>query len=88
LFATTQESELLFYEAITYLEINKTELAIQKFEAHKQYKDALSNKNNWYLALAYIKNDELEKAKIILKIIVKDTKPYNYKKAKRLLKKL
>jgi len=88
LFQTTQISELLFYEAISFLETNQPDLAIKNLREHQKFADALSDRTKWYLALAYLKQDNREVAKLILKEIVSNTIAFNYKEAKILLKKL
>lgn len=88
LFESTQKSEILFYEAISMLETDQIDLAIQKLEAHKQFNDAVSSRTNWYLALAYLKQNNIEKVKTILKDIVSSTSTFKYKEVKKLLKKL
>jgi tetratricopeptide (TPR) repeat protein len=87
-FQVNNTSEILFYEALCLMELNKIDQAIEKFEAHKKYTDLLSNKTNWYLALAYIKQNNIEKAKGILNLIIKNQESYNIEKAKELFKKL
>ncbi|MFC4721379.1 tol-pal system YbgF family protein [Geojedonia litorea] len=87
-FQDTKTSEILFYEAISLMEINNIDQAIEKFEIHKKYNDLLSNKTHWYMALAYIKQNNIEKAKDVLNLIINNQESYNYKKAKELLRKL
>lgn len=88
LYQKTQDSELLFYEGISLIETNDLESAINKLELHSHYSDAVSNKTNWYLALAYIKQNNLEKAKTILMEITTKKESYKYREAKMLIKKL
>lgn len=88
LYHTTNNSELLFYEGICYLEMGNTTLAIETFIKHKNFNDKLASKRNWYLALAYLKNNNVSKAKNILKEITTSSTNYNYTKAKDLLSKL
>ena len=88
LYTSTQESEFLFYEAIASLENNNMDTAIQRLEAHKNYTDALSSKTNWYLALAYLKNDNVKEVELILTELIKDENAFKFKEAKALLKKI
>lgn len=89
LYMSTKNSELLFYEGITLLELNKVDGAILKFKSHLNYSDAVSEMTNWYLALAYLKQNDIQNTKTILTEIV-NNEALNYKKedAKTLLKKL
>ncbi|WCO02808.1 tetratricopeptide repeat protein [Psychroserpens ponticola] len=89
LYTSTEDSELLFYEGISLLELNETDVAISKFKAHLKYKDAVSEMTPWYLALAYLKNDDIKNAKMILTKFVEDTSvTFKKEDAKTLLKKL
>jgi hypothetical protein len=87
-FSATQRSELIFYEGITLIELDQPHLAIQMFEKHKNYNDALSKKTNWYLAMAHLKNGDVLEVKALLNEISNNTKAFNNKEAKALLKKL
>lgn len=88
LYNTSTQSELLFYQGICYLEMNKPNLAIESFLRHKNLNDDLSGKTNWYLALAYLKAEEKDKTKMFLEEIMKNKSNYNYEKAKSLLSEL
>lgn len=88
LYKTSNNSELLFYEGICYLEMNKTQGAIETFNKHQTFQDKLAGKSQWYLALAYLKSDEKSKAKNLLEEISSSTSNYYYDKAKDLLSKL
>ncbi|WP_223034173.1 tetratricopeptide repeat protein [Hanstruepera marina] len=86
-YKNSNNSELLFYEAICYLEIENTTKAIETFLKHQSLNDRLQEKSKWYLALAYLKNEEPVKAKNLLEKITKSPSNYNYIKAKDLLSK-
>jgi hypothetical protein len=88
LYNTTKNTEMLFYEAICYLETDNTPLAIETFKKHQGFQDKLARKSQWYLALAYLKSNEKNKAENLLKEISSSTSNYNYDKAKDLLSKL
>ncbi|TYA55686.1 tetratricopeptide repeat protein [Formosa maritima] len=81
-------SELLFYEAICYMEMDETQLAIETFNKHQTFQDKLAGKSQWYLSLAYLKSNKKNKAENLLKEISSSTSNYNYDKAKDLLSKL
>lgn len=62
------ETSIQFYKAMSFLSLNKTDDAIQTLLPIATLKEVeSSSKNftemaNWYLGLAYLKNDNLEKA--------------------------
>lgn len=87
-FESTKNSELLFYEGNALLVLNQTEDAIQVFKKHLSFSDALTNRSHWYLALAYIKTDQMENAKIELKSLIDSGESFKKKEAISLLKKL
>lgn len=87
LYSSTKEPYYLFYKANALLKLEKAKEAIPLLLDHLKTKDTLTQKTNWYLALAYLKIKDKQKAKILLKNVVDDNL-YNYKKAKILLKKL
>ncbi len=84
LFKRTNNSELLFYEGICYLEIGQTDAAIETFINHIDFNDKLLGKSKWYLALAYLKNNSKSEAHVILDEIISVSSNYNYEKAKQL----
>lgn len=88
LYKDTKVSSLLFYEGISLLEIDEVTEAIKKFEQHKQFSDNVTRMTDWYLALAHIKNNDVQKAKPILEHIISDKNAYKSDVAKKLLKKL
>ena len=73
--------EALLAKGCALLELNKSGLAIQTFQQIKGSKTA-----NWYLALSYLKNDEVTKAQPILEGLL-DNKKYGAK-AKAILRDL
>ncbi|RXJ43788.1 tetratricopeptide repeat protein [Gelidibacter gilvus] len=87
-FENTKNSELLFYEGNALLALDKTEDAIAVFKKHLFYTDALRHRTHWYLALAYIKMEELDKANQELKIYIDSGESFKKKEAQLLLKKL
>lgn len=52
-----------FYKANVLLQLNKVEDAIAIFKQNANLKDEWKSKNSWYLALAYLKVDDIENAK-------------------------
>ncbi|NAS32710.1 hypothetical protein GTQ40_17145 [Flavobacteriaceae bacterium R38] len=87
LFKEEKTPHYLFYKANALLRLNRPEEAIVALKAHLKTKDTLTQKSNWYLAMAYLKLNDLENAKKNLKIVIAQNK-YNVKKAKILLTKL
>lgn len=86
--ASDKKSEILFYEANALLASGHTEQAIEKLKEHLSFNDSLSNRSHWYLALAYIKNKNIELAKEELKTFIKSGEDFNRTEAISLLKKL
>ena len=87
-YESTNRSELIFYRAICQIETGQTDLAIKNLISHQEYKDVMSDKTGWYLALAYLKTDKKAEAKAVLEEIVNNTGSFKLKEAKSLLKKL
>ena len=64
-----REDYAVFYEGVSYLEINKPEKTIALF-ANKKFSNSnaqFEDYRKWYLALAYLKTDKTEQAVEILK---------------------
>ncbi len=77
-----------FLCGISCLELNKNEEAIHfLYHSCLNTRDALYGQSCWYLALAYLKNDQPDKAIVILKQI-KESHLFNEKKAETLLQEL
>lgn len=85
LYATTKEPYYLFYKANALLKLEKADEALPLLQEHLKTKDTLTEKTNWYMALAYLKLEDEENAKKLLqKVIAEGT--YKTKEAKKLLK--
>ena len=87
-YQNSKNSELLFYEGNAYLALGDTDNAITKFEEHLNYSDILTHRSHWYLALAYLKSKNTEKAKLELKALMDSGETFKNEEAKSLLKKL
>ena len=87
-FDNTKNSELLFYEGNSLLALGKTEEAIETLKEHLTYDDTLSNRTHWYLALAYLKMKQLDKAKVELKALITSEETFKKTEAISLLEKL
>lgn len=87
LYESEKKSYYLFYKAICELQLDKVDLAIDSFLAHQKLNDTFNEKGKWYLALAYLKNNDRAKCKIILEAVIQH-KSYNYLKAKKILERI
>jgi FimV-like protein len=86
LHSSTKEPYYLFYKANALLQLEKAEKAIPLLLEHLKTKDTLTKKTKWYLALAYLKIEDSEKARKLLNIIISEG-AYKNKEAEELLKK-
>lgn len=77
--------QLLMYKGISQLELHKNTAAIDTFTRLLESNTLDADKAHWYLALSYLKNQDLEKAKTELALLLE--KPTNFKntEAKELL---
>lgn len=83
------DETLTFYKANVLLKLDKTEDAIAVFKSNLKTPDSLDAKNNWYLALAYLKLDDIKNVKKHLNTLVSNPSGnYKEKEAKTILKKL
>lgn len=78
---------LYLYIGIAQMELNKLEDAQSTFDALIRSNLIDSQKGKWYMALLYLKTEEIEKSKKLLNEISNDSL-YNYDKANKLLKKI
>jgi tetratricopeptide (TPR) repeat protein len=82
------KDELFIYRANALLGKGETQQAIEEYQTLLDNDTEFETMTKWYLALAYVRNKEAEKAKPLLDEISKATNGIYSKKAKRLLKKL
>lgn len=87
LYTDTKEPFYLFYKANALLKLERVEEAVPLLIDHLKTKGVLTQKTNWYLALAYLKLNETEKAKELLEKIITNNS-YHNKKANELLEKM
>lgn len=87
LYDTTKEPYYLFYKANALLKLEKANEAIPLLLEHLKTKDTLTQKTNWYLALAYLKVEKDLEVKEFLNLIINEGS-YKNKEAVELLKKL
>lgn len=87
---TTKDSNvtIYLYLGITELELKQKEKALTYFDNVINSNSLDFSKGYWYKALVYLKFEEYEKFKKELQIIAQEQSNYNYKEAKKLLKKL
>lgn len=84
----TYNPQIQLYIGISYLELENYHEALQTFDQLLQSNTVDHHKAYWYTALTYLKQNDAESAKKVLKVLVENPTNYNYEKAKELLKKL
>jgi len=83
------DSRIHFYKANVLLQLGKTEEAIDILEKNMTEADSLVEKHHWYLALAYLKIGEDDKAISQLKPLINNpNSEYKKKEAQALLNKI
>ena len=87
LYETDGSAHYLFYKALTFLELERSEEAIVLLEEFSASDDKLSDRAGWYIAMAYLQLDDQEKAKEELEEVI-DKKAFNAVKAEELLTEL
>ncbi len=84
-----QEPSVLFYKANALLKLNDAKKAIPILEKNSTVVDSFSEKKYWYLALAYLKDNQPEKSKEKLQMILEiENSEYKKEEARELLKRL
>ncbi|MEO9853671.1 hypothetical protein [Reichenbachiella sp.] len=67
----SENEDLAIYIGNCYLELNQPYAAIEYFSLGTKNQDKITSHNNqWYLALAYLKNDQVKLAKNVLNHII------------------
>ncbi len=84
LYTDTQEPYYLFYRANALIELNRAEEAIPLLQEHLGTEDSLVKNSRWYLAMAYLKLDDLENTKRMLREVVRNA-AYKTEEAQKLL---
>ncbi len=87
-YLNSQNSQLLFYQGNALLASGKTKEAIDAFKQHLKFSDMLTHRSHWYLALAYMKNKDLESAKKELKALINSGESFKKNEAISLFKTL
>lgn len=76
------------YGGMSYLALGNFDQAIIEFNKMTTSNSLDKSKGLWFQALAYVKMNDREKARAVLKQLVSDPNSFNYQKAKRLLEEL
>ncbi|WP_186435531.1 tetratricopeptide repeat protein [Maribacter sp. MAR_2009_72] len=84
LYASDKEAYYLFYMANALIQLNRAGEAIPLLQEHLKTQDALTNKSNWYLAMAYLQLRDTKKAGEALKKVLA-AKGYKAEEARQLL---
>ncbi|WP_299898434.1 hypothetical protein [uncultured Aquimarina sp.] len=80
--------QLLMYKGISQLELHKNTAAIDSFTELLESNTLDADKAHWYLALSYLKNQDVEKAKTELELLLEKPTNFKNKEAKELLSSL
>ena len=81
------DSYIDFYSAMVLMQLNKQEEAIPLLEGYIEGKGDLEDRASWYLALAYLKVEDIANSKEQLKTLVKKN-GFKVEAAKKLLEQL
>ena len=87
LYDQTKAPYLLFYRAISLMELGRPEAAIPLLEQHLETDDTLTDKTHWYLALAYLESGNTQKARFHLQKQIAQGS-FNVTESKKLLQQL
>lgn len=80
----TPNTTISFYKANTLLQLNKTKEAISILETNIKKTDSLQDRNLWYLALAHLKENNIDASRNALKQLLSQS-TFKNKDAKDLL---
>lgn len=81
------DSYIDFYSAMIMMQLNKQKEAIPLLKGYIEKEGELTDRASWYLALAYLKQEDIASSKAQLKILV-DKKGFKNKAAEKLLEQL
>lgn len=87
LYTITKEPHYLFYKANALLRLERANEAVPLLIDHLKTNDSLTEKSNWYLALAYLKLEDMINAKLSLEKVLSEGK-YKTREAEKLLKEI
>ena len=84
-----EEANILFYKANVLLSLNQPKMAVPILQQDISVIDSFSEKRYWYLALSYLKLNQIEKSKETLQILLDiPNSEYKKKEAAALLEKM
>jgi len=72
LYTKQNDSYIDFYSAMILMQLNKQEEAIPLLEGYIEKEGELKDRASWYLALAYLKVEDIDRSKEQLNALVKD----------------
>lgn len=78
-------SEILYYQGNALLAVMQIDEAILKFKAHLNSSDSLTVRSHWYLALAYLKNEDIDLAKAELRFLLNSKTQFKNAEARELI---
>lgn len=84
----TYNPQIQLYVGISQLELGNYQDAIQTFDKLLASNTIDNHKAYWYTSLTYLKQNDAEKAKKVLRTLLENPSNYNYEKARKLLEKL
>ncbi len=82
------EPYILSYLGAAYLGLNDYEKALLTFDELSNSDTVDSSKAYWYKTMVYLKHDDIQKAKNMLNLILKNERNFNFQQAKELLEEL
>jgi len=86
--AVTIDTSMFLYKGMAHLELNDMNEAIIAFDVMRNSRLLDRSKGLWFIALAYLKANDKEKAIETLELIIIRPENFRYQEAKELLKKL
>lgn len=88
LYSEEKNSAYLFYQGISLMKENKTDEAITIFKKQLESQDKFTNKTNWYLALCYLKKEDITTSQSFLEKVITSDEVSKKEKAKKLLQQI
>ncbi|SHI55051.1 tetratricopeptide repeat protein [Pseudozobellia thermophila] len=83
----SNDDYIKFYEAIALMQLNKHSDAVALLETYIRSDGELKNRAEWYLALSYLRLDQVDKSTSLLKNVA-DHNGFKAKEARKLLEEL
>ncbi|CAM1350005.1 tetratricopeptide repeat protein [Tenacibaculum halocynthiae] len=87
-YSEDKNNAYLLYQGISFLQLNNSDKAIEVLNKQLEITDKFNIKTHWYLALAYLKNNEVIKAKKSLEKVLDSSGDYKKQEAKSILRNL